>query len=189
MYLQSQNPALVQNHGGSQQGFVGQNLQSGAMMGSNFQPFSNAWNYRFQPTSTAMNQTTGQTGQYIQPTGQLNQFNTAPVSSNAFMQQTSTSIVQPSIDISETQNELVVACNIQNANVNDLNLTATEDSLSISAQAFSGNQASSLHRTIPLPTTIRAEAIDANYSNGMLQIRMPKKNTSERRQLQVNINE
>ncbi len=183
MYLQTQNPTLVQGYGvGRQQGFVGQNLQSG-VVNSNFNPSGTAFNYRFQPVATAMNQGTAQqqSGQFLQAS--------QPITTSAMTYQASSSIIHPTIDISETQSDLVVACNIQDASLNDLNLTATEDSLSISAQSFSGNRVNNLHRTIPLPTTIRAEAIEANYSNGMVEVRMPKKGVSSRKQLQVNINE
>ncbi|MCK8816693.1 Hsp20/alpha crystallin family protein [Natroniella sulfidigena] len=165
---------------GQGQAFVGQNLQSG-MMGYNQGFTSNAWNYRLQPVATAMN-TAQQTGGQFQQNNNLS-------GSGSYMQGGQQSIFQPSIDISETQNDLVVACSMQNANPNNIDLTATEDSVSISAQSFIGNQTSSLHRTIPLPTTIRAEAIDASYSNGVLRIRMPKRETSARKQLQVNVNE
>ena len=187
MYLQNQNPVLVQGYGvgqqGQQQGFVGQNLQSG-VVNSNFSSAGGAFNYRFQPVANAISQGAArqQTGQFFQTSQPIN-------TANAMMYQTSSSIIHPTIDISETQSDLIVACNIQNTNLNDLNLTATEDSLSISAQSFSGNRVNNLHRTIPLPTTIRAEAIEANCSNGMVEIRMPKKGISSRKQLQVNINE
>ncbi|MCK8828326.1 Hsp20/alpha crystallin family protein [Natroniella acetigena] len=166
---------------GQGQAFVGQNLQSG-MIGYGQTPISNAWNYRLQPVATAMNNAQQQTG------GQFQQNNNFALS-GSYMQGGQQAIFQPSIDISETQSDLVVACSMQNTNPNNIDLTATEDSVSISAQSFIGNQTSSLHRTIPLPTTIRAEAIDASYSNGVLRIRMPKRGTSTRKQLQVNVNE
>lgn len=209
----TQNPFLAQSTFGvpQQQAFAGQNLQSSQNLqsGQNFRPMgavsnyaptTNAWSYRLQPVSNAGNFNNMNTGTIQQQPGAIQQqggqfvqnaqagYTTA---SNAMMpQQLSTGIISPNVDISETKNDIIVACNLPNVNVNNLNLTATENSLSISAQAFAGNQSSGIHRTVPLSTTIRAEAIDANYSNGILEVRMPKKEgTSNRQQLQVNVGE
>ncbi|KXS43335.1 MULTISPECIES: Hsp20/alpha crystallin family protein [unclassified Candidatus Frackibacter] len=173
-----------------QQAFAGQGLQSG-MINTGYAPISQAWSYRLQPVSNAAASNAMSTGISQQQMGgqQYTQTTATPMTSTAMMQQQSTGIVDPSIDISETKNDLIVACNIPNANLNNMNLTATENSLSISAQAFVGNQVSSVHRTIPLSTTVRAEAVDANYSNGILQVRMPKKEAGTRKQLQVNVTE
>ena len=189
-----------QQRQGQSQGFASRNFQSG-MIGLNYAPISNAWSYRLQPVSTAQasNMGTAQQsgGQYAQNAQQQAistqqqlqpQFQQQQLQQPQFQQQT-TGMISPSISISETQDDLIIACNMPNVDLDNLSLTATENSLSIAAQAFIGQQSSSLHRTVPLPTMIRAEAVDASYNNGILQIRMPKQETSARRQLQVNINE
>ncbi|MCK8823768.1 Hsp20/alpha crystallin family protein [Fuchsiella alkaliacetigena] len=194
--------AIAQQRRGQQQGFASPSFQTG-MTGFNYSPASNAWSYRLQPISTAQatNMGTAQQsrGQFTQTAYQQSipmqqqqlqqpQFQQQQLQQPQFQQQT-TGMISPSISISETQDDLIIACNMPNVDLDNLSLTATENSLSIAAQAFIGQQSSSLHRTVPLPTMIRAEAVDASYNNGILQIRMPKQETSARRQLQVNINE
>ncbi len=206
MLLQNQQPHFSQAYTSArvprqQQAFAGQNLQSG-VVNPNFNRnpnyrAANAWNYRFQPSAiqpstTAMNQQGGNVNQAFSQHqsltgGQFAQANMQQMGAGAA--QSTNTILQPSIDISETKDDLVIACNMQNIDANNLNLTATEDSLSISAQSFIGNQPTSLHKTIPLPTSIRAEAVSADYSNGILNVRMPKKDASARKQLQVNVND
>jgi HSP20 family molecular chaperone IbpA len=171
-----------------QQAFAGQNFQT-AGTAQNFTPMSNAWSYRFQPTATAQNrqQASAMNQGFVQPSAQTGtQFSQRPAAPTV---QATNTVLQPSIDISETKDDLVIACNMQNVDTNNLNLTATEDSLSISAQSYVGSQPTSLHKTIPLPTSIRSEAVSADYSNGILNIRMPKKDASARQQLQVNVSD
>jgi len=69
--------------------------------------------------------------------------------------------VQPTIDISETSSDIVVSAFVSNSAVNDLNLNVTEDSLTISGTLLSGNNQFVLNRTVPLSTSVRAEAVDA----------------------------
>lgn len=82
--------------------------------------------------------------------------------------------------------DIVVTAELPNINVNDLNLTVTDDSLSISCTAFAGGIPTSLHRTIALPTSVKAEHVDATYSNGILEARLPKADISARRRIRVN---
>lgn len=101
--------------------------------------------------------------------------------------QSSTGMVPMRIDLSETNSDVVVAAELPNVNLNDLHLTVTDDSLSISAMAWVGNQATSLFRTIALPTSIKAEQVEATYSNGILEIRAPKADISARRRVRINV--
>jgi HSP20 family molecular chaperone IbpA len=105
--------------------------------------------------------------------------------SGSFMQ-TGTGLVQPRVEISETNSDIVVTAELPNINPNDLNLTVTDDSLSITCTAYAGGMASSVHRTIALPTSVRAEQVTANYSNGILECRLPKADLMARRRIRVN---
>ncbi|MHB1419840.1 MAG: Hsp20/alpha crystallin family protein [Bacillota bacterium] len=99
--------------------------------------------------------------------------------------QSSVGLAQPRVELAETNSDIVVTCELPNVNLNDLNLTVTDDSMSISATAWAGNTCTSLHRTIALPTTIRSEHVDAVYSNGILEARLPKSDISTRRRIRV----
>lgn len=100
--------------------------------------------------------------------------------------QTGAGLVQPRVELAETNSDIVVTAELPNINPNDLHLTVTDDSLSISCTAFAGGVASSVHRTIALPTAVRAEQVTANYSNGILECRLPKSDLMTRRRIRVN---
>lgn len=101
--------------------------------------------------------------------------------------QSSSGMAQMRVDLSETNNDVVVAAELPNISLNDLNLTVTDDSLTISATAWSGNQTTSLFRTIALPTSIRSEQVEATYANGILEIRAPKSDVLSRRRVKINV--
>jgi HSP20 family protein len=171
-------------------------IQSGWGGFSNFAPVSTAYSYRFQPFTSAYNpaMTTGMADQYAlsggMPYAQAFAPNVGGYGTGATtFGRTSFGLSQPDIDISETKNDIVLACDLPNVNLNDLNLTVSENTCTISAQSWIGGQSLALHRTIPLPTSIRAEAVDTNYSNGILQVRMPKKDITARRQISVNMSQ
>lgn len=101
--------------------------------------------------------------------------------------QSSTGLAQMRVDLHETNSDIVVAAELPNVSLNDLNLTVTDDSVSISATAFAGNRATSLFRTVALPTSIKSEQVEATYANGILEIRAPKSDVTTRRKVKVNL--
>ncbi|WP_258360249.1 Hsp20/alpha crystallin family protein [Moorella sulfitireducens] len=96
-------------------------------------------------------------------------------------------MIQPRIELAETNSDVVVTAELPNINPNNLQLTVTDDSLSISALAISGGMTTSLHRTVALPCSVRAEHVDATYSNGILEARLPKSDLTARRRVKVNV--
>jgi HSP20 family molecular chaperone IbpA len=93
---------------------------------------------------------------------------------------------QPRVELAETNNDVIVTADLPNVDPNNIYITATDDSLSISALAYMGGITSSLHRTIALPTNIRSEHLDVSYTNGMLECRLPKSDLTARRRVRVN---
>ncbi len=83
-------------------------------------------------------------------------------------------MIQPSVDISETSSDVMVAAYLSDAVINDISLNVTENSVTICASAWTGNEHLVLNRTIALPTSIRAESVDASLQSGVLEIRLPK---------------
>jgi HSP20 family molecular chaperone IbpA len=83
-------------------------------------------------------------------------------------------MVQPTIEISETSSDIVVSAYVSDYAVNDLNLNVTQDSVTLSGSVVSGNNLFVLNRTVPLSTSVRAEAVDATLQSGVLEIRLPK---------------
>lgn len=159
---------------------------SNAMGGQSFIPtgissWQNPWqNSMWTNTALAFNPMfSGQTMTSSSPMGQ------GQTGMNSI--QSSAGMAQMRVDLSETNNDVVVAAELPNISLNDLNLTVTDDSLSISATAWAGSQATSLYRTIALPTSIRAEQVEATYSNGILEIRAPKSDIQARRRVRINV--
>jgi len=113
--------------------------------------------------------------------------NLQPVSMGFNTIQSTSGLAQMRVDLHETNSDIVLACELPNVSLNDLNLTVTDDSLSISATAFAGNRATSLYRTVALPTSIKSEQVEATYSNGILEIRAPKSDIITRRKVKVNL--
>ncbi|MCL6559086.1 MAG: Hsp20/alpha crystallin family protein [Firmicutes bacterium] len=101
--------------------------------------------------------------------------------------QSTAGLAQMRVDLHETNSDIVVAAELPNVSLNDVNLTVTDDSLSISATAFAGNRATSLYRTVALPTSIKSEQVEATYANGILEIRAPKSDVVTRRKVKVNV--
>lgn len=134
------------------------------------------------PTS-GLSQWNPMTGQQQQAFG--SQFNSGQMALNTI--QSTSGLAQMRVDLHETNSDVVVAAELPNVSLNDLNLTVTDDSLSISATAFAGNRATSLFRTVALPTSIKSEQVEAAYSNGILEIRAPKSDILTRRKVKVNV--
>lgn len=96
-------------------------------------------------------------------------------------------LAQPRVDLFETNSDVVVAAELPNIDPNNLNLTVTDDSITISASTMGmpGMGATSIYRAISLPTTVRAEHCSASYNNGILEVRLPKADLAARRRIQV----
>jgi HSP20 family molecular chaperone IbpA len=100
---------------------------------------------------------------------------------------TSPGLIQPRVDLSETNSDVVIAAELPNINPNNLNLTVTDDSITISASTvgIGGVTGTSIYRTVSLPTNVRAEHCSASYNNSILEVRCPKADLTTRRRIQV----
>lgn len=116
---------------------------------------------------------TGQSQLSYSPSGMMTGINTV------------SGLAQPRIELAETNNDVIVTADLPNVDPNNIYITVTDDSLSISALSMMGGSTSSLHRTIALPTSIRAEHLDVSYTNGILECRLPKSDLVARRRVKV----
>lgn len=151
------------------------------------------------PISYAFNPNIG-LQQISSPMGQFSQINPQMHSSliqQQYQQQmgmstgirTSSGMAQPRVELAETNSDVIVTAELPNVDPNNIYLTVTDDSLSISAMAQMSGMTSSLHRTVALPTTVKSEHLDVSYSNGTLECRLPKSDFSARRRVKVNVTE
>ena len=98
----------------------------------------------------------------------------------------------PSVDVYETDKEIVVKADVPGVEPEDLELYCTPDAVVLRGETRHGDerQEGNIHRTersygrferqIPLPPGTRPDEAKANFRNGVLELRIPK--TEEARQ-------
>ncbi|MGD0545389.1 MAG: Hsp20/alpha crystallin family protein [Candidatus Acidiferrales bacterium] len=105
----------------------------------------------------------------------------------------------PAVDIYETENELVLKADLPAINEKDLDIRVENNMLTIRGERKFESDVKednylriertygSFSRSFGLPNTVNAEAIKAEYKNGVLTIEMPKRAESKPKQVKINI--
>jgi HSP20 family protein len=105
----------------------------------------------------------------------------------------------PAVDIYETESELVLKADVPDIEEKDLDIRIENNTLtlrgerkleqSVSEDNFLRVERSygAFSRSFSLPNTVNAEAIQAEYRNGVLTVRMPKREESKPRQVKVSV--
>ena len=105
----------------------------------------------------------------------------------------------PYIDLSETQDNLVISAEIPGADPEDIELSMTDDRLTIKGHVrealgvkADGGQARELRygsfsRTIQLPCRIRLDDVEARYQAGVLHVVMPKCRPEKARGVKIKV--
>lgn len=91
-------------------------------------------------------------------------------------------ILQPNIDISETNSEVVVTYDLPLVDQNNLNISVGHDSVTLQADSQQGV----FYRTVTLSTDVSPETCEATLTNDILEIRLPKASQNRRK---ININQ
>lgn len=104
----------------------------------------------------------------------------------------------PSLDIHETENEVVVTCDIPGLEKKeDVNIDIENNVLSISGSVNRVNEvkeenlhrqerfAGRFQRSVTLPSRVASEGVKATYKNGVLEIRIPKLQADTRKKIDV----
>jgi HSP20 family protein len=106
----------------------------------------------------------------------------------------------PVVDIYETPNELVVKADLPDVNEKDIDVHVENNLLTIRGERKFEKSVSeesylrvertygAFSRSFSLPNTVNAEAIGAEYKNGVLTVNLPKREESKPRQVKVTIN-
>ena len=102
------------------------------------------------------------------------------------------------MDVYETENEIVAACDIPGLNKkDDVQIEIENNNLTISGVINREMEVKEEHmhrrermtgrfkRTISLPHPVSEEGVKATYKNGVLEIRMPKLQSEQRRRIDV----
>lgn len=106
----------------------------------------------------------------------------------------------PAVDIYETPNELVVKADLPDVNEKEIDVRVENNLLTIRGERKFEKSVSeenflrvertygSFSRSFSLPNTVNAEAIGAEYKNGVLTVTLPKREESKPRQVKVAVN-
>lgn len=103
----------------------------------------------------------------------------------------------PSLDVIDRDNEIVVRAEVPGIDKNDLDISLTDNLLTIKGQSSSEKKeekgdfyrreisSSSFSRSVTLPGTVDASKANAALKDGVLEITLPKVESSKRRNITV----
>ena len=90
----------------------------------------------------------------------------------------------PQVDLYNTENALVAMINLPGVNINDVEVTTNNDTLTISGEVAMQDAQGELlwqertggkfYRSFKLPVPIKSDQVEASYKAGVLKIEMPK---------------
>jgi HSP20 family protein len=105
----------------------------------------------------------------------------------------------PTVDIYETENELVLKVDLPGIDEKDLDVRVENNMLTIRGERKFEEKVKednylriersygSFSRSFSLPTTVNTEAINAQYTNGVLTVELAKRAESKPKQVKVNV--
>jgi HSP20 family protein len=104
---------------------------------------------------------------------------------------------QPFIDLAETNKEVIARAEMPGLEKENIKINLTEDRLEISAETnqeeekkekeyvYKEMRSGSYYRAFTLPSPVDADNAQASYKNGVLEIKMPKKEIKEKKEVKV----
>jgi HSP20 family protein len=105
----------------------------------------------------------------------------------------------PAVDIYETENELVLKADLPEVNQKDIDVRVENQTLTIAGTRNfeKTEEKKGFHRiernygqfvrSFAVPNTFDTENISANYQNGVLTVKLPKKEAAKPRQVKVEV--
>ena len=105
----------------------------------------------------------------------------------------------PSIDLTETKDTLVVEAELPGLEAKDVELTITDDILTIRGEKkeekeekdkhhfFVERYCGSFERKIKLPTLVKTDKIDATFDKGILTINLPKSKEARKKEIKIKV--
>ncbi|TCL54749.1 heat shock protein Hsp20 [Hydrogenispora ethanolica] len=99
----------------------------------------------------------------------------------------------PSVDLRETDREIILHADIPGVNREDLDITVDENVVILKGEIkkdetrtekgyhLSERRYGSFYRTIPLPAEVHSEQATARYKDGVLELRIPKMEATTKR--------
>jgi HSP20 family protein len=105
----------------------------------------------------------------------------------------------PAVDIFETEHELVVKADLPDVNPQDLDIRVENNILTIRGERKFEKKVNeenylrieraygSFSRSFSLANSVKSEAIEADYQNGVLTLSIPKREEAKPKQIKVNV--
>lgn len=105
----------------------------------------------------------------------------------------------PAIEVSETDNEIVVKAAVPGVDKKDLNISILDNNLIIKGEVKKEKEEKkknyykqeiaygSFSRTIPLPAEVKVDEIKANMKNGVVTITIPKTEKAKAKEITIDV--
>jgi HSP20 family protein len=105
----------------------------------------------------------------------------------------------PSVDIAETDNEVVVTAELPGIKQDDVDITITDDVLTLKGEKKEEKEVKeknyhriersygSFQRSISLPAGVQADKAKATYKDGVLHITVPKAEEAKPKQIKIDV--
>ena len=107
---------------------------------------------------------------------------------------------RPSLEVYEEPDKMVVKAEIPGVKKEDVSITLLEDVLTIKGERkfereekkedyllFEGSYGS-FHRSVHLPKPVKADAVKAEYKDGILEIQLPKAEEAKTQEIKISVN-
>jgi HSP20 family protein len=105
----------------------------------------------------------------------------------------------PPVDIFENENELVLKADLPDVKLEEIDVQVENQTLTLKGRRSFEQQAEksgyhriergygSFVRTFTVPSTVETEKVSAGYTNGVLTVKLPKKEAAKPRQVKVGV--
>lgn len=106
----------------------------------------------------------------------------------------------PAAELKETEDAILLSIEIPGMSAADLDVEVTAEAVSIKGERKSETKTEDkgmvrsefrygqFHRVIPLPTRVQNTQVEANYTNGILSLTLPKVEEAKNKVVKVNLN-
>lgn len=118
---------------------------------------------------------------------------------NRFLSEPASRPWSPSVDIFETENELLLKADLPGVEMKDIDIQLENGTLALRGDRKFQNESKeggfhriergygSFARYFTLPDTVNPEGVKAEYKNGVLTVKLPKKEVAKPRQVKVEV--
>jgi HSP20 family protein len=105
----------------------------------------------------------------------------------------------PTLDVSETKNELVIRAEIPGIDPKDIDISLVNDILTVKGEKKQEKEEKdenyhliersygSFSRTIRLPKEVQSDKINASYKNGILKVALPKSEEAKKKEIKIKV--